>query len=343
VQRFTEPRNHSQEVDQAGFVRQVILIGIAIIVLFGIVNVYKLASNQSTSTIPEVRSGILGYCLDDHHNGKAVNAIVDIWVCNGTAAQNWIVSSNAIKHGSSQCLDVQNNGTLQNDKVVLNTCNGSPGEGWNIDLGGYENPNSGLCLDALGNKTDTQLVISSCNDLTQAGEAWTAATWSDKNDSAASCVSGSKGEQVACYAEKQWAAWQTGSPSHQTLLDDYTDGNSYEEWCADFVSYVYKEAGYPFAGGERNSWDEYDANNIQNMGFTMYPASDYTPKPGDIAFFNYSGGHVEIVVTGGKNPTFIYGDSNTTDPSTGNGEMNEDSLTSDGSAGQVVYYLSPNI
>jgi hypothetical protein len=223
----------------------------------------------------------------------------------------------------------------------LNTCNGSPGETWNIDLSGYENPNSGLCLDAPSNKTNYQLAIDSCNNLSRIGESWTAASWSN-NNSSASCVSGTKGEQVACFAEKQWVAWQTGLSNHKILLTDYTDGNSYEEWCADFVSYVYKEAGYPFTAGERNGWDEYNANNIQYMGFTMHSAASYSPKPGDVAFFDYAGGHVEVVATGGKTPTFIYGDSNTADPATGNGEMNEDSLTSDGSAGQVIYYLSPN-
>jgi hypothetical protein len=147
---------------------------------------------------------------------------------------------------------------------------------------------------------------------------------------------------VACYAERQWAAWQAGSSNHQALLTDYTDGNSYEEWCADFVSYVYREAGYPFTNGERDGWDEYDADNIQYMGLTMHAASNYTPQPGDIAYFDYPGGHVEIVVAGGPHPTFIYGDSNTIDPTINNGDMNEDSLTSDGAAGQVMYYLSPS-
>jgi hypothetical protein len=49
-----------------------------------------------------------------------------------------------------------------------------------------------------------------------------------------------------------------------------------------------------------------------------------------------------VVVKGGVDPTFIYGDSGTVDPATNDGDMNEDMLTSDGSTGQVTYYLSPN-
>jgi hypothetical protein len=331
------------QLDQTGVVRHVIVFGVVFIVLFGIVNVYKLVAAQGDSTMPEVRSGIAGYCLDDHHDGSGANAAVEAWTCNGTPAQNWTVSGSAIKHGATNdCLSVQNNGKIQGDKIVSNICNSSPGQAWTVDEGGYQNPNSGLCLAVPAGKTRTQLVIASCDNLSQLNEAWAATTWSSNTDTTAPCI-GSRGQKVACYTEKQWVAWQSGAPNHQTLLADYTDGNSYEEWCADFVSYVYKEAGYPFAAGERNGWDEYDANNIQNMGFTMHPASSgYEPQPGDVAYFNYGAGHVEIVVTGGKHPTFIYGDSGTIDPATSNGEMNQDSLTSDGSAGQVIYYLSPN-
>lgn len=330
-----------RELNQAGIVRQTILIGIVLIALFGIFSFYRLEAGRSASSAPEIRSGLAGYCLDDHHDGKPPDAVVDTWACDGTAAQNWAVSGNAIKHDNTGCLAVQGNGKASGDKVVLNACDGAPGQVWTIDLGGFENPNSGLCLNVPAWKTNQPLIVYTCDDLSQLNEAWSAGTWASGNGSRASCNTGTEGQLVACYAEQQWAAWQTGSPSHKTLLADYTDGNGYEQWCADFVSYVYREAGYPFVGGERDGWDEYDANNIQNMGFTLHQAGNYDPKPGDVAFFDYPGGHVEIVVAGGKHPTFVYGDSGATDPTTGNGEMNEDSLTSDGSAGQVTYYLSP--
>lgn len=322
--------------------RRIILIGMIFIVLFIVVDVFKLVAAKATSSMPEIRSGLAGYCLDDHHDGQAGNAEVDAWACNGSAAQNWTVTGDTIKHGSTGCLDERGNGKTQDDRIVLNKCNGSAGQAWTVDLGGFENPASGLCLTVPGNKIGKQLLAEPCGTLSEPNEAWAADTWSNNDASTSSCTTGNKGEQVACYAEKQWTAWQANSPSHKTLLTDYTDGNGYEQWCADFVSYVYKEAGYPFAAGERDGWDEYDANNIQNMGFTMHPASSYTPQPGDVAFFDYPGGHVELVVSGGSHPTFIYGDSGTTDPTTGNGDMNKDMLTNDGSAGQVTYYLSPN-
>ena len=124
-------------------------------------------------------------------------------------------------------------------------------------------------------------------------------------------------------------------------MTGYTDGAPYEEWCADFVSYIYKEAGYPFTGGETNGWDENNANKIQFMGFVKHDPANYTPKPGDVGYFNYNGGHVEIVISGGAHPTFIYGNSATIDPTTGNGQMESNTIVQDGSLGHLVYYLSP--
>jgi hypothetical protein len=187
-------------------------------------------------------------------------------------------------------------------------------------------------------------VLASCKYLTEPSETWVAATWHahDAQGAVVTCMTGSEGDRVACQAAKQWVIWQAGAVQHTTLLNEYSDGNGYEEWCADFVSYVYKAAGYPFDQGERQGWDEYVADAVQYENFTYHPAGSYIPQPGDVAYFNYPGGHVEIVVIGGVNPLFIYGDSGTTDPSTRNGDMAENSITNDPAEGQVLYYLSPN-
>jgi hypothetical protein len=148
---------------------------------------------------------------------------------------------------------------------------------------------------------------------------------------------------VACYAIKEWVNWTTEPNNHVNLLANYTGGSAftYEEWCADFVSYVYKQAGYPFTNGNYEGWDEDLAPDVINQGFTQQPSS-YVPQPGDVAYFDYPGGHVEIVVVGGKTPTFIYGNSATIDPTTGNGEMAANTITHDPVLGSLQYYMSPN-
>jgi hypothetical protein len=327
-----------------GTLRLVIELIVVVIVLITSLIIYQHLENKPTTNDPQIRSGLYGYCIDDRHEGTAPGADVQSWKCNGTNAQDWVVSGNHIVRNSMYCLSISGNGKQQGDKIVQNKCSSAKDQQWEHYMDGYQNPTSGLCLDVPSAHTDTQLILDSCNDMTRLSESWTPAYWpgqiSDPAD--VNCNTGSRGLRVACFAERQWAAWQVGATIHPALLNDYTDGNPDEEWCADFVSYVYKEAGYPFANGERNGWDQYTAGDVQYMGFTVHSAGSYTPKPGDVAFFDYPGGHVEIVVSGGAHPTFVYGDAGTIDPSTNNGEMSENSFTNDGGAGQVIYYLSPN-
>ena len=324
---------------KAGGTHHGLIILIASVV--GLVWFFTFMNLLAHAAVPEIKSSLSGLCLDDYKGLTADNAKVDAWGCNGTDAQAWTVTATAIKHNDSYCLDVQNNGTTFGDPVVLSACNSAAGQVWLRDQGGYKNPNSGLCLDVPNAQSGVTLSIAACSHLSQASQQWTPLTANDSHYNN-SCNSGSKGQRIACYAVKEWTNWQAGSTNHTTLLNQYSAGNGYEEWCADFISYAYLEAGYPFSQGERNGWDEYDANKIQDMGFSYHDAANYMPKPGDVAYFDYSGGHVEIVVSGGATPTFVYGDSGTIDPTTGNGEMEANTIISDGSMGQVLYYLSPN-
>ena len=86
---------------------------------------------------------------------------------------------------------------------------------------------------------------------------------------------------------------------------DYTSGRR-EAWCADFVSWVYKEAGLPFSGGYPKDW-EYPSVSAMKSYFESkhlyFKVGEQQPQPGDIAF--YLGGqtpdggstnHVNIVI-----------------------------------------------
>jgi hypothetical protein len=324
------------KLDQKGVTHHIVAWGLVFVLCFGIVLTFHSVTSHAAGISLDVKSGIAGYCLDDHDGSALNNAPVDSWGCNKSDAQNWTVNEGTITHGHDLCLAVADNGTTVGDNIVLHTCDQAAGQIWLRDKSGFENPNSGLCLSIPNSQTEKQLVVASCSYLAQPYETWI----SDANPA---CVDGTKGTEVACLAEQDWTQWQSSSPSHEMLLNRYTDGAPYEEWCADFVSYVYKQAGAPFSGGETNGWDENIASNIQNMGFTVHPASShYLPQPGDVAYFDYAGGHVEIVISGGATPTFVYGNSASIDPTTGNGQMEANTITSKGSEGQVVYYLSPN-
>jgi hypothetical protein len=324
-----------RKLDQNGITHHVMPWAVVFVLCFSITLTFRSVISHAVGVSPEIKSGVSGYCLDDHSDSSSSNAEVDSWGCNDSGAQAWTLGIASIKHGGNLCLAVEDNGTTVGDKVVLNACNQAAGQVWLRDQSGFFNPNSGLCLSLPNSQTGEQLIVASCSYLSQPYEVWT-------SDMDTKCVVGTEGNKVACYAVQEWTNWQSRTPNHETLLNTYTGGSPYEEWCADFVSYVYKEAGFPFTGGETNRWDENIAGNIQNMGFTYHQVSGYVPKPGDVAYFDYSGGHVEIVVSGGSTPTFVYGNSAIIDPATGNGEMEANTIASKGSEGQVVYYLSPN-
>lgn len=328
--RYLTPRS-----DQSGMARHgLTLVIFAIFVFTAIGTFHSIVSNASAKT-DEIHSGISGDCLDDHEDGSVNGSVADDYTCNGSQAQAWEVAGINIKHGNL-CLSTAGSAKI-GSPVLLNTCASLASQIWLKDGSGLYNPASQLCLSGPVDLEGNSLSLQACNSLTKSYEVWTSP------DLTIDC-SGvrQQGDRVACFAEKEWETWQSGSISHESLLNSYTDGAPYEEWCADFVSYVYKEAGYPFVNGEADGWDESNANYVQNQGFTIHNQSNYTPQPGDVGFFDYSGGHVEIVISGGKQPTFIYGNSATIDPTTGNGEMEANTKLQDGDLGNLVYYLSPN-
>jgi len=329
----------TKKKSQSGFIRLALLLSISVVLIWGTASIVASAHVSADSPIKEIRSAVLGYCLAGQQNQAKVGETVVSASCNGTPGQNWQVDGNKIELPDNYCLAVSK------DKAIVQKCNNQLDQQWTRDDVGYESEMNNDCLSVPKGNPNGQIITASCNNLTSVNESWTPTVWRGEPLSQVSsplCNQAQLGNRVACFAERQWIAWRTEPNLHETLLTDYTDGNSYEEWCADFVSYVYKEAGAPFSGGERNGWDQYNANDIQYMGFHYHAAgSGYIPKAGDVAFFDYAGGHVEIVYSGGAHPTFIYGDSGTIDPYSGSGDMAKNQIVNDGSAGQVVYYLSP--
>lgn len=69
----------------------------------------------------------------------------------------------------------------------------------------------------------------------------------------------------------------------------YTTGRR-EAWCADFVSWVYKEAGTPMDKGpyKDNPWQHPSVLEMQSYfkaNHTYFPVGSQTPQPGDVAFY----------------------------------------------------------
>lgn len=77
---------------------------------------------------------------------------------------------------------------------------------------------------------------------------------------------------------------------------------AWEPWCADFVSYIYKEAGYPFKNPNSGSWRIPGIYTLKDyfisVGRWQIP-DHYIPEPGDVAIYDGGifGGHTNLVLS----------------------------------------------
>ena len=120
-----------------------------------------------------ITSGIAGKCMDDNGGSSADETPVQIWDCNGSAAQSWTVSGDGTIQIFGKCLDIFGGSSANGAKVQLYSCNGGGNQKWQASSGTLVNPQSGRCLDDPGFSTTngTQLVIWDCNGGTN--QKWT--------------------------------------------------------------------------------------------------------------------------------------------------------------------------
>lgn len=109
---------------------------------------------------------------------------------------------------------------------------------------------------------------------------------------------------------------EIGNREWNSRVLSYTEGRR-EPWCADFVSYVYRKAGYQFNAGSvsgRSTWRIplvwKKVNGVPNLrdysslfGAYRTRQSGYTPGPGDIIIFGDNDSHAGIVEKVAKSPS----------------------------------------
>jgi Ricin-type beta-trefoil lectin domain len=116
--------------------------------------------------------GLAGKCVDDFHSGTANRNKIDLYHCNGTAAQRWVFASNGELQVFGKCMDDPAFG-LRGTKLVLFTCNGGSNQRWTHKSDGtYVLAFRHLCLDVPGFKTTdgTPLEVWSC--VGSANQRW---------------------------------------------------------------------------------------------------------------------------------------------------------------------------
>ena len=123
-------------------------------------------------------------------------------------------------------------------------------------------------------------------------------------------------QNVVCLSQQQLADWSAPGFDIATGFLPYTKDSlsAYEEWCADFVSWIYDQANYPLQPDP--NWDISAVAGVQQVGenggnFTWHASNgNYTPVPGDMAIhWDPPYEHVNIVVgVSGTTLSLIGGD-----------------------------------
>ncbi|MFE6821868.1 ricin-type beta-trefoil lectin domain protein [Streptomyces sp. NPDC057690] len=120
-------------------------------------------------------TGTGGKCVDIAGAATANGTAVQLYDCNGSAAQQWTVSDDGTIRALGKCLDVTSGGTADGTRTQLWDCNGSAAQQWTVTAArDIVNPQANKCLDATGNSSanGTRLQIWTCTG--SANQKWTA-------------------------------------------------------------------------------------------------------------------------------------------------------------------------
>lgn len=119
-------------------------------------------------------TGTGGKCVDVAGAGTANGTPVQLYDCNGSAAQRWSVGTDGTIRALGKCLDVASGGTADGTPVQLWDCNGSAAQRWAVPAAqDIVNPQANKCLDASGGSSanGTRLQIWTCTGA--ANQKWT--------------------------------------------------------------------------------------------------------------------------------------------------------------------------
>lgn len=218
-------------------------------------------------------TGLGGKCLDVAGASSANGTAVQLYDCNGTAAQQWTVETDGTVRALGKCLDVTGSSTVNGTRLQLWDCTGAANQKWTVsaarDLVGQQ---SGKCADVTGNTSanGTPVQIWSCTGT--ANQKWTAPTGGGTPPAAAPMA-------VAPYLYNGW-----GSPPNPTTVMNATgvkwftlafvlsNGTCNPQW----------DGGRPLTGGV----DQQTINTVRGAGGDVIPS-----------FGGYSGNKLESSCT----------------------------------------------
>ncbi|GAB3233616.1 glycoside hydrolase family 16 protein [Glycomyces halotolerans] len=111
-------------------------------------------------------TGYAGKCLDVEAANSADGTPVQLYTCNGTAAQQWTFHDDGTVRALGKCLDVSGGSTENGAKVQLWTCNGTGAQQWVLSgANDLVNPQADKCVDVAGwdSADGTDVIMWECH------------------------------------------------------------------------------------------------------------------------------------------------------------------------------------
>src|ERR1022692_5148947 len=88
---------------------------------------------SSGATGPIVAGVNSAKCVDDNGNSSTPGTKVQMWDCNGGAAQSWTFPGDGTIRINGGCIDITGAGTANGTLVELWTCNGGANQQWQAE------------------------------------------------------------------------------------------------------------------------------------------------------------------------------------------------------------------
>lgn len=190
----------------------------------------------STPATPDVystspwRPNYANVCMDAAGGSSAPGTLVQIYACNGSAAQDWarngIDGTFSLSSDRSTCIQQMNRGA----QLRLQTCDGASDQQWTAGANGvYTNVYNGLCMDAQsqGTANGTPIIAWDCNgskaQIWNPIDSTTAWEWPGASCPAGASVEYRVNYQTTALADSGWtSAGSTPRIVRTTVNQGYT-------------------------------------------------------------------------------------------------------------------------
>ncbi|MFC4530164.1 ricin-type beta-trefoil lectin domain protein [Sphaerisporangium dianthi] len=111
-------------------------------------------TSDNPGTGNALRSNLNGRCVDIPSANPVDGAALQMYDCNGTAAQQWSVNGDGTVRAMGKCMDAAAAGTANGTPIQLYTCNGTGAQRFTLtSAGDLVNPASNRCVDIVERNT----------------------------------------------------------------------------------------------------------------------------------------------------------------------------------------------